>query len=82
MQHEDEHPEPEDQSASPVDAPAETGDGPDDPGDSPADTGEAAVDAVLRRLEDLDQTPVSEHVEVFEQAHQQLRRVLDGGHGG
>lgn len=46
------------------------------------ETGVAAVDEVLASLTDLGRRPVSEHVAVFEQAHQQLRRVLDGGTDG
>lgn len=36
-----------------------------------------AVDDVLAGLEALDERPVDEHVEVFEQAHDGLRRALD-----
>ena len=54
------------------------------------ETGVPAVDEVLASLTGLESRPVSEHVTVFERAHQQLRRVLDGspegaagaGHGG
>ena len=42
------------------------------------ETGVAAVDEVLAGLDGLEDRPVSEHVAVFEQAHQRLRRVLDG----
>ena len=41
-------------------------------------TGHPAVDEVLRSLGALDGTPVDEHVAVFEQAHEQLRRTLAG----
>jgi hypothetical protein len=45
--------------------------------DVPQPTGSAGVDAVLESLAALDDTPVSEHVPVFESAHEQLRRALD-----
>ncbi|MGO4257475.1 hypothetical protein [Marmoricola sp. RAF53] len=41
-------------------------------------TGHPAVDEVLRSLEGLSDEPVDEHVAVFEQAHDQLRRTLSG----
>ena len=49
----------------------------------PQRTGNAAVDEVLDRLESLDQLPVSDHVAVFEQAHDRLRAALEdaGGDG-
>lgn len=40
-------------------------------------TGHPAVDAVLASLEGLDSRPVHEHVDVFERAHESLRRALD-----
>ena len=40
-------------------------------------TGQAAVDAVLQSLAALDDLPVAEHVEVFDRAHDGLRRALD-----
>ena len=40
-------------------------------------TGNVTVDAVLASMEGLEDTPVSEHVAVFEHAHEQLRRALD-----
>jgi len=40
-------------------------------------TGVPAVDEVLERVSRLGERPVSEHVEVFERAHEQLRRALD-----
>ena len=54
-------------------------DGPADSlADSPAEsTGVAEVDAVLASLEGLADQPVAEHVAVFEQAHDRLRRALD-----
>ncbi|SDS11174.1 hypothetical protein SAMN04488570_1155 [Nocardioides scoriae] len=39
---------------------------------------EAEVERVLATLQQLDEAPVSEHVVVFEQAHESLRRVLSG----
>ncbi len=45
----------------------------------PVRTGVAQVDAVLTSLEGLDATEVAEHPAVFERAHEQLRRALDGG---
>ena len=44
-------------------------------------TGNVTVDAVLASLEGLVDRPVSEHVEVFEHAHEQLRGALDGTGG-
>ena len=41
-------------------------------------TGHPAVDEVLRSLGALDGAPVDEHVAVFEQAHEDLRRTLSG----
>jgi hypothetical protein len=49
----------------------------DDAPTRPAEsTGHPAVDEVLRSLEGLDGRPVDEHVAVFEQAHDVLRRAL------
>jgi hypothetical protein len=42
----------------------------------PEKTGNPAVDAVLESLERLDDTPVSEHVALFESAHERLRGAL------
>jgi hypothetical protein len=53
---------------------------PGDDRDAPA-TGVSAVDDVLAAVEALDGRPVEEHVAVFEQAHERLRRALDPGHG-
>ena len=39
-------------------------------------TGHDAVDAVLDRLDDLEDAPLTEHVRVFEQAHEDLRAAL------
>ena len=46
--------------------------------EAPQATGHPAVDEVLRSLETLQDRPVDEHVGVFEQAHDQLRRTLQG----
>jgi hypothetical protein len=43
-----------------------------------ASTGHPAVDEVLRSLGALGDLPVDEHVAVFEQAHEDLRRTLSG----
>lgn len=45
------------------------------------ETGVVAVDEVLAGLHGLEGRPVSEHVAVFEDAHQRLRRVLDSSPG-
>jgi len=58
------------------DAPHSAEDQVDEP--APAATGHPAVDEVLRSLEDLEGRPVDEHVAVFEQAHERLRRALSG----
>ncbi|HET8560295.1 MAG TPA: hypothetical protein VFL69_07230 [Marmoricola sp.] len=57
------------------DTPAET------PAGTPAHTGHPAVDEVLRSMERLEDRPVDEHVAVFEQAHETLRRTLAGSPG-
>lgn len=41
-------------------------------------TGNPTVDAVLESLEKLDDAPVSDHVAVFESAHENLRSALAG----
>ena len=41
-------------------------------------TGNPDVDAVVATLAGLDDLPVAEHVAVFEQAHDSLRRTLTG----
>lgn len=41
-------------------------------------TGNDGVDAVIASLDGLAGVPVDEHVAVFEQAHEQLRRTLSG----
>ena len=49
----------------------------------PVRTGVEEVDGVLDSVERLEDRPVDEHVAVFENAHEQLRRALDGpGDGG
>lgn len=54
----------------------------DTPAEQPAvESGHPAVDEVLRSLGALDGTPVDDHVAVFEQAHEQLRRTLSGAGG-
>jgi hypothetical protein len=40
-------------------------------------TGVAAVDRVLAEVAAVADTPVGDHVQVFERAHEQLRRALD-----
>lgn len=49
-----------------------------DAGVEPVRTGVADVDSVLEEIDGLDATDVSEHPAVFERAHEQLRRALDG----
>ena len=41
-------------------------------------TGDPDVDAVVSSLGGLDDLPVADHVAVFEQAHESLRRTLAG----
>lgn len=45
-------------------------------------TGHSDVDAVIASLAGLDARPVAEHVAVFEQAHESLRRTLSGAAQG
>lgn len=40
-------------------------------------TGVASVDQVLADVAAVAESPVGDHVEVFERAHEQLRRALD-----
>ena len=40
-------------------------------------TGVDAVDRVLAEVAAVGELPVSEHVQIFERAHEQLRRALD-----
>jgi hypothetical protein len=44
----------------------------------PGATGNPRVDAVVESVSTLDELPVAEHVAVFEQAHESLRRTLAG----
>ncbi|MCW2765633.1 MAG: hypothetical protein JWO11_1592 [Nocardioides sp.] len=44
-------------------------------------TGVDRVDEVIAAVEALDERPIEEHVGVFEQAHEQLRRALDAQPG-
>ena len=74
--HDDAYPEPDD--AAPEDL---HGDGdPDLSAAAPAGevehTGNPVVDSVLDSLRELDALPVSEHVAVFEAAHERLRGTL------
>ncbi len=48
----------------------------------PAEPAPAEVAAVLAAVEGLHDRPLGEHVAVFEQAHESLRRVLAGGGRG
>ena len=41
-------------------------------------TGHPAVDEVLRSMDRLEDRPLEEHVAVFEEAHERLRRTLAG----
>ncbi len=43
----------------------------------PETTGVESVDQVLAEVAAVADTPVSDHVAVFERAHDQLRRALD-----
>lgn len=45
-------------------------------------TGMASVDDVVEAVAALEDRPVEQHVAVFEQAHEQLRRALDDAPGG
>lgn len=72
-------PEPRETAASAPDGAADDR-APGDGWEAPT-TGDAAVDDVLVAVQALDNRPVEEHVAVFEQAHERLRRALDPGHG-
>lgn len=48
------------------------------PGPDLVRTGVPEVDAALDALAGLDQTKVVEHPAAFEEAHERLRRALDG----
>jgi hypothetical protein len=50
-----------------------------------SDTGDARVDEAVARLGRLDELPLEEHVALYEELHDELRRVLselDGGQDG
>lgn len=47
------------------------------PTPEPPETGVADADDVMRSVEELEGRPVEEHVGVFEDAHERLRRALD-----
>ena len=47
------------------------------PPDTAERSGHADVEQVLRSLDTLDDLPVSDHVEVFDRAHEGLRTALD-----
>ena len=57
---------------------SETDDVPAPTEDAAGGTGNAEVDAVVETLVALDEFPVADHVTVFEQAHESLRRTLSG----
>jgi hypothetical protein len=48
----------------------------------PEGTGDRAVDTVVASLDSLDELSVADHVAVFEQAHETLRRTLAGANQG
>jgi hypothetical protein len=47
-----------------------------DTSQGPPVTGEAPVDDAVRRLDDLTELPVSEHVGAFDEAHRKLQDAL------
>jgi hypothetical protein len=49
--------------------------------DGSRSTGTAAVDRVLEDLDQLDETPLEEHLGAFERAHESLRSALDADPG-
>jgi hypothetical protein len=49
--------------------------GPETPAERPV-TGEPPVDDAIRRLDDLTEMPVSEHVGVFDESHRRLQDAL------
>jgi len=51
--------------------------GPFAPGHDDGHTGVAAVDEVVAMVDAVDQRDLADHVEVFTQAHERLRGVLD-----
>jgi hypothetical protein len=64
------------------DEPEQAAGQPERPAGEPAAVDHPAVDEVLRSMERLDARPVDEHVAVFEQAHESLRRTLSEGDAG
>lgn len=44
------------------------------------DTGDASVDAAMQRLADVNDMPVTEHLEVFDDVHRRLQDVLSETH--
>ena len=48
-----------------------------EPADEPVHTGVERVDAVIDKVSGLAERPVDEHVAVYEDAHDELRRTLD-----
>lgn len=44
------------------------------------DTGDAAVDAAMQRLADVNDLPVTDHLEVFDDVHRRLQDVLSETH--
>lgn len=67
MTEEQSTPESSDTAGAPAEAPPE----------EPIRTGVARVDAVVDSVSGLAERPVDEHVAVFEEAHDELRRTLD-----
>ncbi len=55
----------------------EPADAAEQPADEPIRTGVERVDDVVDAVASLADRPVDEHVEVFESAHDELRRTLD-----
>ena len=45
-------------------------------------TGDLAVDEALGRLAELDERPVADHAEMYEDIHRSLRDALDGATSG
>ncbi len=43
-------------------------------------TGDASVDAAMQRLADVNEMPVAEHLEVFDDVHRRLQDVLSETH--
>ncbi len=68
----------DERTTSESDQPAEPAEpaAPAEPAEPAEQTGNPEVDSVIESLDDLDRRPVSEHVEVFESAHERLRGAL------